>query len=655
MSVDFSTGSQELDALLEELRAGDNVVFFARDARDYFPFVSSSLQHAKNSRARLLYVRSSGSLDEMISAAPGAQVLDIARFAASPDPLVALQDEIASVDAYDYYMFDPLLSFTPLFGGEDELAKFFVSVCPLLFRLDSVAYWYLAKGTYSSAVIAAIKDCTQVFLHLDRVDDDLLITPLKVWGRYSEAMFRTHRVLIDKGEICVDPLSVDREDQNAYTEALARKSRELADIRDALSRSNQELKQRNVELAEFTERLSEQSRLYQSLRANLDHLLALFRAGQDIGSSLVVDQVCRAIVAATLRLFDVSSCRLHIARSEGVEPVNLVEGSTAEWAARMAQPTLARIREEVCQDVVRSSPLSGEPKAMHVSVAVAPVTLRGSCLGTLEVYAPDLRLDTAETRTLLRYLASEASIALDNAYLYRETQVQGEQLRSFVEDVIVRDEQESRQLAFDLHDGLVQTIVAAYQHLQTAQAWRGRDPNVEERETDQGVRLLRQAINEARRLIAQLRPAGLDDFGLVDALRLYVAQLAADEGWRISLDIDPAWGDLPPALETALFRIAQEAMTNARKYAGARRVQIQLRALQGQFCVSIRDWGKGFDPGTVASVPQQGLHMGLIGIRERARLWGGDCTIESEPGKGTTIQVCIPGSRAVVAEGSRRD
>jgi signal transduction histidine kinase len=160
------------------------------------------------------------------------------------------------------------------------------------------------------------------------------------------------------------------------------------------------------------------------------------------------------------------------------------------------------------------------------------------------------------------------------------------------------------------------------------------------------VKLLKQAIYESRRLIGRLRPAGLDDFGLVHALRVYVAQLAGDADWEIALEVDPNWPKLPAALEAALFRIVQEATTNALKYAEAPRVLVQLKVDVDDLCAQIQDWGKGFDPKEVASVPQQGLRMGLIGIRERARLWGGRCVIKSRPGKGTSVEVYIPRSRA---------
>lgn len=646
MFGDFSTGSQELDALLEELRVGDNVVFYTTDPQDYLPFVSSLCHHVQKCPAGLLYVRSSGFLEELVATLPGAETVDVASLALSSDPLLALETEIRRVGPYVYYLFDPLMSLAPWFGNDGNLGSFFLTLCPLLFQLDSIAYWNLTKGLYSSSTIAAIKDCTQVFLKVDRVDKDLLVTPVKVWGRYSEAMFRPHRVLLDESEIHVETLPIEVEGQRAYTQSLAEKNRELAEIRDALDHSNQELKERNRQLAELNERLSEQSRLYRSLRVNLDHLLELFRAGQHIGSSLVVDQVRQAIVVATLRLFDVSSCRLCLSAGHGAEPLDSVEGMTPEWEVCRRLPDVVKMREDVRRELrVRSMTLAGDPVEAS-SIAMAPITIRGSWFGTLEVYALDSRLDTDESRALLRYLASEAGIALDNAYLYHETEIQGEQLRSFVEDVITSEEQSSRQLAFDLHDGLIQIIVASYQHLQAAQAWRGRESKAEEQEIEQGVQLLRQAIYEARRLIGRLRPAGLDDFGLVHALRLYVAQLAEDADWRVSLDIDPNWGKLAPALEAALFRIVQEATTNARKYADAHRVRIELRVVQDRLRVSVRDWGRGFDPAIVSATPELGLHMGLIGIRERARHWGGECVIVSQLGEGTSIVVSIPRAHA---------
>lgn len=643
----FSTGSEDLDALLEELRAGDNVVWYTQEREEYHPFVSALVRHVRATATGLVYVRSEGSLDPLVAELSGLKVLDLAELPPSGDRLAAFESAIARLGPQVNYLFESLGSLSPWFPSEEQLLRFFLTVCPFLYRLDSVAYWRLERGKYNPATIAAIRDCTQVFIKVDRADQDLLVTPLKVWGRYSETMFLPHRVTLGDGILRVMPLPLDLHQQADYTQALAAKNRELAEIRDALDRNNQELKQRNQELAELNARLSEQSRLYRSLRVNLDHLVALFQASQTIGSSLVVDQVRRAVVAAALRLLEGSFARLILQNLDDIQGAEVAEGAPPPW---VDAPEAISLRQEVLRTGIARSLVWSADGETRGSVAMAALRVRGQHLGTLEVHAADAHLDTDESLRLLSYLASEASIALDNAYLYCEVEIQGKQLRSFVENVIHNEEQESRRLAFDLHDGLVQLIVAAYQHLQSSQAWRGRDPGAEERELDQGVQLLRRAIYEARRLIAQLRPTGLDDFGLEHALRLYVAQLETEADWHVSLEVDPHWPKLPPALEAALFRIIQEASTNARKYADARRLQIRLSAGDEQLEVSIQDWGKGFDPAEVVALPTQGLHMGLIGIRERARLWGGHCILTSQPGQGTTITVSIPRTRALAEQ-----
>jgi signal transduction histidine kinase len=645
----FATGSQELDGLLEEIRAGDNVVFYTAQVSDYLPFVRAATQYALGQGIEQVYVRSAGTLDDLLLGRDGVTVWEMRELAAAGDPVQALAHRAITMRPEILYFFEPLSTLSPWLGSEEALEGAFLTWCPLLFQQRAVAYWDLTRGRFRAATIAAIQDCTQIFARLERVRDDLVLTPLKVWGRYSERMFQPHRVLDDGDSLRIEPLPVTQDVREDYVRALAEKNRELAEIRDALNTSNLELWQRNQELQALGAEVQEQSRLYQSLRTNLDNLLALFQAGWDIGSSLVSGQVHAAIVSAAMRLFDTDCCALRL-QSWGDHPAVQVERGLATsnaqavaWAALREQ---ARTTRQVRSAAIGGKTPAGEARG---SVAMAPIVLRRECVGTLEMQAPDARLDSQEARTLLGYLASEASIALDNAYLYHETDLQQAQLRSLLDEVILSKERDSRQLALDLHDGLVQLIVASFQHLQTAQAWRGRDPGVEESEIKRGVQILQQAIYEARRLIGQLRPAGLDDFGLAHALRAFVAQLAAEEPWQVSLDIDPRWGPLPATLEAGLFRIVQEATSNARKYAQAERLHVALRADGDDLVVSVRDWGKGFDPHTVATEPAKGLHIGLVGIRERALLFGGSCRIDSAPGQGATITVRVPRSQATQA------
>ncbi len=646
--IAFSTGSAELDALIEELQPQDNVVFLTASPEDYRPFVHTLVRYVADTGAPLIYVRADGSLDALVAAHPSPLVLDMEQHA--HDGGRWLMQRIEAIGASAYYVFDPLASFQPLIGGEGAVRSLFLTLCPRLFELHSVAYWDLSQNLFSPSTIAAIRDCTQVFIKVERqAEREWVITPGKVWGRYSEAMFHPHRVTLAKDGLHVARATADGLQADAYTRSLAEKNRELAEVRDVLHARNEELHQRNRELADLNARVAEQSRLYESLRHNLDHLQSLFQTGWDIGASLAVDQVLAGIMAACHRLFAGCACRLHLPHADEM-PVDRREGElTASWEPIIHQAEVEDARRQVARGCAALSLLIAlqDEGEQPRSAALAPITLRGRCLGTLEVYAPDSRLDDQESRMLLSFVASESSIALENAYLYRETDLQREQLRSFVDDVIKSEERESRQVALDLHDGLVQMIVASYQRLQTAQALRGQDPDVEEREIGKGVQILREAIHEARRLISQLRPAGLDDFGLEHALRVYLGELQSANAWEIRLTVDPSWPTLPPVVEASLFRIVQEGANNALRYAQADHLDVTLGVEAGDLIVSVSDAGRGFDPTTVTAQPEKGLHMGLVSIRERARLLGGGCRVESATGQGTRITVTIPRAGAL--------
>jgi signal transduction histidine kinase len=639
----LSTGSAELDALIEELQPQDNVVFFTTAPDDYLPFVRTLVHFVARTGARLMHVRGDGFLDSLVAQHPSPMVLDLNEH--RRDGGRWLMEQVEEIGSSAYYVFDPLASFISILGSEDRVRALFLTLCPRLFELRSVAYWDLSRTLFRPMTIAAIRDCTQLFLRVEsESENEWILTPSKVWGRYSEAMFYPHRVTQAADGLHVVPAVADGMQPEAYTQTLAEKNRELAEVRDILNERNNELLQRNGELAELNARLAEQSRLYESLRLNLDHLRSLFQAGWDIGASLAVDQVQSAIMNACERLFRDCAYRLYLPDSYET-PVDRREGDPpAGWEGLATRHEIIDARHEVAQGCAAASLRLGHcgDGEQLCSAALAPITVRGRCLGSLEVYAPDARLDDQEARMLLSFVASESSIALENAYLYRETDLQREQLRSFVDDVIQNEERESRQLALDLHDGLVQMIVASYQRLQTAQAWRGQDPSLEEREISKGIQILREAIHEARRLISQLRPAGLDDFGLEHALRVYLGELQSANRWDVRLDVDGAWPQLPPVVEASLFRIIQEGANNALRHAAADHLEVQLEQESSDLIITVSDAGRGFDPTSVTAQPEKGLHMGLVSIRERARLLGGSCQIQSAAGQGTRIVVTIP-------------
>ena len=190
----------------------------------------------------------------------------------------------------------------------------------------------------------------------------------------------------------------------------------------------------------------------------------------------------------------------------------------------------------------------------------------------------------------------------------------------------------ARRFSHELHDELGQSLTAIKTNL-AALATAGQA--AAERTAD-CLRLVDEAIGNVRQMSQLLRPTILDDFGLAASLRWQVEGFAARTGieTRFESNFD---GRLPGETETHLFRIAQEALTNVARHAGARRVTVKLTAEKGQLRLSVEDDGKG-----LAGTPAEGRGMGMIGMRARARIAGGELTERSRPGQGVLIEVRLP-------------
>jgi beta-phosphoglucomutase len=219
--------------------------------------------------------------------------------------------------------------------------------------------------------------------------------------------------------------------------------------------------------------------------------------------------------------------------------------------------------------------------------------------------------------------------------------VQKEQ--QLLRQLLDRHERERQLIAYEIHDGFTQHVAGALLQLdafrqtaprRAAEAWKGFDT---------ATRLIRQAIDEARRLISGLRPPVLDELGIVNAVEYLVHECRAACGVEVEFEYNLAGRRLAPPLENAIFRIVQESLHNACRHSRSQRIGIALLRRGDRVSIEVRDWGVGFDPGAV-----ERKRFGLQGIRERARLLGGAASIESAPNAGTRISVELP---LVVADG----
>lgn len=194
-------------------------------------------------------------------------------------------------------------------------------------------------------------------------------------------------------------------------------------------------------------------------------------------------------------------------------------------------------------------------------------------------------------------------------------------------------------VAYDIHDGLLQYLVATRLLLRNYAALLEQNPEAARGVLKDGMEQLATAINEGRRIIEGMRPTLLDDLGLEAAIREMAQGLARRAGWQFSLEMDLDGAAIPPNVEITAFRIVQEALTNAYKYASGQRVEVSLGVKDDVLTISVRDWGEGF---ALDKIDADLGHVGLVAMQERARLAGGVCIISSNPGEGAQVFVRLP-------------
>jgi signal transduction histidine kinase len=203
-------------------------------------------------------------------------------------------------------------------------------------------------------------------------------------------------------------------------------------------------------------------------------------------------------------------------------------------------------------------------------------------------------------------------------------------------------EDERRRLARELHDDTVQALIALDQQAQMAQmALKKGAPDVGQRLAE--VRRMTTAlIGDIRRVVQALRPIYLEDLGLLPAMEMLVRETETMAGVKASFVTEGLALRLPAEREIAVYRIAQEALNNIARHAGAKTVQVSVLFEPGAFRLRIMDDGRGFAPSERIGAQAAVGHYGLMGMQERADLIGARLSIQSAPGQGTTVELRLP-------------
>lgn len=261
---------------------------------------------------------------------------------------------------------------------------------------------------------------------------------------------------------------------------------------------------------------------------------------------------------------------------------------------------------------------------------LVPLAFDGRPLGVLSAVARDAAAGfSPDDERRLEGFGASAAAAVATAQ-----SAAGESLRRSIE----ASERERRRWARELHDETLQELAGLKVLL--ARARRSERVATLHRALDEAIEQIDTEIAGLRRLIADLRPATLDEFGLRPALEALADRVAATSGLEIELEVDPAFASrgalLDPATENTLYRLVQEALRNVAKHAAATRVEIALLVRDGRAEAHVVDDGRGFAPDR----PTDGL--GLIGMRERVTLVDGTLAIDSRPGAGTRVRASVP-------------
>lgn len=259
------------------------------------------------------------------------------------------------------------------------------------------------------------------------------------------------------------------------------------------------------------------------------------------------------------------------------------------------------------------------------------------------------RLRQERTRRLNAEAALKESELHHSKSLAQARQLQ-EQMRHLSHQILTVQEEERKRISRELHDEIVQTLTGINVQLANLKAAATRNAKGVQSKIASTQRLVEKSVEIVHRFARDLRPTLLDDLGLIPALHSFLNDFAKRTGLRIHLTAFTSnqSDQLDSAKRTAFYRLAQEALTNVARHAHASYVQVTVQKLARTISMEVTDNGKGFEVNRVLTA-KGNHHLGVLGMRERVQMVGGQFTLESTPGTGTTIRALIP-----VEKGRRR-
>lgn len=387
----------------------------------------------------------------------------------------------------------------------------------------------------------------------------------------------------------------------------------------------------------------------QAQQRRIHQFQVLQRISQELLSEVDVDRLLHNILRAAIEVMEANAGSLILLDAMTEELVfRVVEGGggarlqgqrmprqqgIAGWVLDNQQ---AVIVDDTQQDDRFYAAIGDGVQYQVSSVICVPMTAQGKPVGVLQILNKRTgeRFDQADKEMLLSF-AAQSAILIRNAQLYQELREERDRLVAVEEDV-------RKDLVRDLHDGPTQLVAAIMMNIEFIRKLIDRAPERITAELDEISIIAKQAMHQLRTMLFNLRPVILETKGMIPALEAYCARLAETERFAIDLRVS---GEIPPLTKkagSAIFAIVQEAISNTRKHSHAAHVWIDIRCEEDTLYVDICDDGEGFDLSALAARYESRGSLGMINMRERAEMIEGTFSINSEPGKGTTIHLTAP-------------
>lgn len=387
---------------------------------------------------------------------------------------------------------------------------------------------------------------------------------------------------------------------------------------------------RLLALGRISGAVAAQRDLNAALRIALDNVLEIINSST--GGILLLDEGTQ-----TLRY------RVHRGLSaKYAEEIQVVLGEGI--AGRVAQTGEPMVLEDVSKDPRIAHPdlVSSEGLKGFISI---PLKTKDKVLGVMNVASPVAGRFGSDDVSLLNSIGDFLGTAIELAVLYERLAAAGERYRALLQHALTAQEEERKRIASELHDETSQAITSLTLSLQALIGMAGMKGIDDTEFMDNLQKIHANAVStgeEIVRLMKELRPTLLDELGLPAAIHRYAKDTLQPRGIEVSAEFEGTDQRLQPEIEVTLFRIAQGAIGNISEHSSAKNASIRLECDDKVCTLHIEDDGKGFDISKLTRISPSGRGAGVFTIKERAKLVGGSCHFQSNPGQGTKMMVNIP-------------